>query len=287
MARRVMGLSDLKKDDDDEEADRQAYYAGGGPRSGINILDPSKRDQGAPNDLVRNILQQAHANATRGAGPSDPQQKGRLAAGDHDEEDDGADLDGDDEAMEAVTQHLTLWQDGFSIEDGPLHRYDDPASAALLAQIQSGKAPRDLFNVAFDQPIQISVAQRLGEAYKAPDSAAGHGSKRRTNAAAAAAAEENVKKTSISILPTFSIDASAPTTKILIRTADGERLPLVVNLSTTIAAIREHLALLDPVRPFTLHVQMPLRSLDDTQATVEEAGIKGAAILQKWEGSTA
>ena len=33
---------------------------------------------------------------------------------------------------------MTFWKDGFSIEDGPLMRYDDPANAKLLEQIMTG-----------------------------------------------------------------------------------------------------------------------------------------------------
>lgn len=37
-----------------------------------------------------------------------------------------------------VVRHLTFWRDGFTVEEGELMRYDDPDSAAILEQIQSG-----------------------------------------------------------------------------------------------------------------------------------------------------
>lgn len=39
---------------------------------------------------------------------------------------------------ESVTRHLTLWRDGFSVEDGELMRYDEPRNMALLKAIQEG-----------------------------------------------------------------------------------------------------------------------------------------------------
>jgi UBX domain-containing protein 1 len=44
---------------------------------------------------------------------------------------------GDDEDEIAV-RHLHLWSDGFSIEDGPLMRYDEPGNQELLRSIQQG-----------------------------------------------------------------------------------------------------------------------------------------------------
>lgn len=35
-------------------------------------------------------------------------------------------------------RRLTLWRDGFSVEDGPLFRYDDPATAGILNAIERG-----------------------------------------------------------------------------------------------------------------------------------------------------
>jgi UBX domain-containing protein 1 len=39
---------------------------------------------------------------------------------------------------ESVTRHLTLWRDGFSVEDGELMRYDEPRNMAILKAIQEG-----------------------------------------------------------------------------------------------------------------------------------------------------
>jgi len=33
---------------------------------------------------------------------------------------------------------MTFWKNGFSIEDGPLMSYDDPANAEILQQLKSG-----------------------------------------------------------------------------------------------------------------------------------------------------
>jgi hypothetical protein len=41
-------------------------------------------------------------------------------------------------AEETAIRHLTFWREGFSVEDGELRRYDDPAQAQILSQINGG-----------------------------------------------------------------------------------------------------------------------------------------------------
>ena len=43
-------------------------------------------------------------------------------------------------AEETAIRHLTFWRDGFSVEDGELRRYDDPAQAQILSEIDAGCA---------------------------------------------------------------------------------------------------------------------------------------------------
>jgi len=43
---------------------------------------------------------------------------------------------GDDQ--EVATRHITFWREGFSVEDGPLMKYDDPANSQLLDEINTG-----------------------------------------------------------------------------------------------------------------------------------------------------
>ena len=44
-------------------------------------------------------------------------------------------------AEETAIRHLTFWRDGFSVEDGELRRYDDPAQAQILSEINAGCVP--------------------------------------------------------------------------------------------------------------------------------------------------
>lgn len=74
----------------------------------------------------------------------------------------------EDDNEEPQVRHLTFWRDGFSIEDGPLMRYDEPGNKELLETIEAGRAPRHLFNVKFNQPLSLEVAKKLKENYRPP-----------------------------------------------------------------------------------------------------------------------
>jgi UBX domain-containing protein 1 len=40
--------------------------------------------------------------------------------------------------QQTAMRNLTFWRDGFSVEDGELRRYDDPAQAQILSGINAG-----------------------------------------------------------------------------------------------------------------------------------------------------
>jgi UBX domain-containing protein 1 len=143
------------------------------------------------------------------------------------------------EEEEAVVRHLTFWSDGFSIEDGPLYRYDDPANKDMLEAIKSGRAPPALFNVRYDQQLEINVAQRTNEAYRAPPkvtkpfegggnrlgSAApeisGSGATASGSGSGSGAAGGSAGQTAQP--GSFEVDTSKPTTSIQLRLGDGTK----------------------------------------------------------------
>lgn len=147
----------------------------------------------------------------------------------------GADDDEDDEEEtgEPVERRLTFWRDGFSIEDGPLFRYDEPRNQQLLSLIRAGRAPLELFDVRFDQPLKIAVDQRTNEDYVEPAkkpakpfSGGGHrlgsatpeiaGAGRSGTASPAPAAPPAAK-------PEIKVDESKPSTTVQLRLGDGTR----------------------------------------------------------------
>lgn len=197
------------------------------------------------------------------------------------------------EDEDPVERRLTFWRDGFSIEDGPLYRYDDPRNQQLLSLIRGGRAPLELFDVGFDQALKIEVDQRTNEDYQEapkkpakPFSGGGNrlgsatpelsGAGASSSAAVAAATPPPAAKREI------KVDESKPVTTIQLRLGDGTRLVVKVNLDHTVADLRGLVAESRPDgRAFVLQTTFPSRELPDGE-TVEQAGLKNAVVVQRF-----
>ncbi len=221
--------------------------------------DQGRGGGGEDGELVSDILRQA-ANH----GPAEEPQRaqhpwGRVGHTLGSDEVDSVQVGDEEQEGETQTRTLTFWADGFSIEDGPLHAYDAPGNRELLRAIQAGRAPMSLFDVRFDQPLQIVVQQRTDEKYSpAPmvfRSFGGEGNRLGSitpeisgantpvhatspipgawpAAPAAAAPKQDAK---------IEVDASKPATNVQIRLGDGSRLVARVNLTHTVGDLRNYI----------------------------------------------
>ena len=78
------------------------------------------------------------------------------------------------------------------------------------------------------------------------------------------------------------IDESQPATSLQIRFHNGERQVVPFNLTHTVADIHTYLLSAAPVDgSYQLVTGFPPKQLDDPSKTIEEAGLKSAAITQK------
>ncbi|KAF5346202.1 hypothetical protein D9756_011130 [Leucocoprinus leucothites] len=282
----------------DDENDKRENWFAGGERSGISVQNPN-RQRDSPfaaggGDLVRELLRRAAEGG--GAAPQEPQSSGGFP-----------------EEEEVVTRTITLWQDGFQIEDGDLMRFDDPNNAQIIADLNAGTAPLHLLNVRPGQPVELRINPRQQEPYSPPQGVrAFRGSGHRLGApvpepvagssssampgsfppAATAAAAPSSSPPSHSqgadrpnMTTRFEVDQSKPTTSIQVRLADGTRIVCRMNLSHTVGDIRNFINASRPenvFRPYTIGTTFPNRILDDDTATIESAGLGNSVVVQRW-----
>lgn len=258
-------------DDSDDDNDDEMKYFAGGEKSALSVENPEarKRKNQPGGDLVKEILKRAAEEGQRppeapeasgsaprsfaftgqgrtinDAGPAAPtapsagsSMPGRFGDDEEEEGDDG----------EVAIRNLTFWEDGFSIEDGPLMRYDDPANAQTLAAINSGHAPLSLLNVRFGQQVQVRVHRHTDQKYKPPPSKPFGGSGNRlgspapTSSASAPKAPAPTNAAPASASRDFEIDSSKPTTQIQIRLGDGQRMTGRFNTTHTVADVRNYI----------------------------------------------
>ncbi|KAN0137584.1 hypothetical protein V8E53_004635 [Lactarius tabidus] len=164
--RRFATLGDDSDDGGDDEP--QNYFAGG-ERSGINVQNP---DRGPPDvsggrGLMRDLLTRALNDRSVEPEPEEVQRSNVFSGG-------GYTLGSDEvestyvpdpsrpanPAQQTAMRDLTFWRDGFSVEGGELRRYDDPAQAQILSEINAGRAPPSILIVQPEQPVEHRVLRR-------------------------------------------------------------------------------------------------------------------------------
>ncbi|KAH8814622.1 hypothetical protein DL96DRAFT_1752964 [Flagelloscypha sp. PMI_526] len=300
-------------DDDDEEDDDpqegESWFAGG-ERSGISVQNPdsARRPGGGAvpgGDAVREVLRRA---AQSGPPPEAEQHRGGAFSGgghtlgsDEVESTYVADPHAPPPGQETAIRNITFWQDGFTIEDGELLRYDDPENSQILAELNAGRAPPAILNVQPNQPVELRISKRINENYVPPKRAAFSGSGNRLGApvpgegssselppstsSSAAASSSNSASQPASIQTRFEVDTSKPTTSVQVRLADGTRMVARMNHDHTVLDLRNFINASRPenlTRPYTIGTTFPNRTLEDDAATIKDAGLINSVVVQRW-----
>jgi SEP domain len=60
-------------------------------------------------------------------------------------------------------RQLTLWRNGFTVDDGPLYAYSDPESLEILREIRMGRLPRNIAGVQLGEDVEMQVHKRENE----------------------------------------------------------------------------------------------------------------------------
>ena len=271
----IMTFNDLRSNDEPrEEDDDPVNLFAGGERSGLNVENPELNRRGTGQSIVDDILTRAATSSHAGVpsskasfmglhgtskssaftgkgfsiGGATVEDEKEDPARPHDPSSANSHEAVDDE--EPAVRHLTFWQDGFSVEDGPLHRYDDPANQIILEAINSGRAPLSLLNVRFGQPVELLVARRTHEKYVPPPPPPAkpfEGQGNRLGAPSAGSLVSHEPQDSAAKLSgapsagSVQVDPSKPSTQIQVRLRDGQRLIIKLNLTHTVSDLRRQI----------------------------------------------
>ncbi|XP_013119175.2 NSFL1 cofactor p47 [Stomoxys calcitrans] len=292
-------LGDMSKrtsaQNDDEEG--QAFYAGGSDRSGQQVLGPPKRKNFREQltDMFR-MAQESGANMENPA-PSTSSavswgQGIRLGMTDNDHSVvTPANKDGETKTKPVVV--LKLWSQGFSIDDGELRLYDDPQNKEFLETVMRGEIPNELLEMGW--LVNVDVEDHRHEDYKKKPTTvktfkgAGHSLGSPTpnvteDTAAASTSSSDAKPNDEAAKDKLKVDTSAPVTTIQVRLADGTRLAAQFNLTHTVSDIQDYIQTARPEygnRNFILVSSFPTRELTDLSASIDSAGLKNAALMQR------
>lgn len=200
---------------------------------------------------------------------------------------------------------ITFWRQGFSVDDGPLRKFDDPANKPFLDDIHSGHIPRELHALAQGAQLNVNLVDKSHEDYAPPKVVVkpftGSGQKLGNTPSAAVDPTPHAAAASAAPPAAPSIDASQPSTSLQIRLADGTRLVAKFNVTATIGNVRAFIDAYEMMasgidllfiflllisarvgsKAYTLQTPMPIVVLSDNSKTLKELGLLNATIIQK------
>lgn len=192
-----------------------------------------------------------------------------------------------------VTREITFWRQGFTVGDGPLHRYDDPANEAVLRELNQGRVPVLLLDVEFGQDVDVQVYKKTEEDYVPPRRRPGgyHGQGHRLGSPVPGeviGVEEPTEAASSSEAATTAPADPEPLgdTPVQIRFANGKKLLHRFDSSQPVSDVylfvASHAYNDAAGREFTLNHAFPVKVID-ADGTVGDAGLKNAVIVQRWK----
>lgn len=285
-----------KNDGSSDEEEGQAFYAGGSEHSGQQVLGPGKKKKDIVAEMFRSVQEQGaevvdprnpHAakyNSFSGTGY-------RLGQSSNDSDVIGPPSSSKQDSHTEVT--LKLWKEGFSISDGAVREYADPANREFLESVRRGEVPAELIREARGNEVHLNMEDHRHEEYVPLKpkvkafSGKGHVLGSPSPATIGITMPLDEKDRTINeeqAKNSVSVDSSRPVTTIQIRLADGSRLVGQFNHSHTIADVRRFITVARPQyehQAFSLLATFPRKELSDTAQTLDEAGILNAAVLQR------
>ena len=230
----------------DNEPDRQAFYAGGSETSGQQILGSPSARKSDSNQIITDLFRQAREHAEDVSDDNEQPSTSKpvfTGAGftlgssnddsvkimSHTANTARSDYMDSDQDVERI---LKMWQNGFSIDDGPLRSYDDPSNLEFMNCIRRGQIPPELRNG--NAQVRLAMQDHRTEDYippkvvKNPFSGEGHRlgtpvSEVISNLTAFSNDNTSAEQKQSDAESFLALNESEPNTRVQIRLADGSR----------------------------------------------------------------
>jgi UBX domain-containing protein 1 len=297
---RFKSFQELVNGSGDDQDDEQNFFAGGGDGSAINVENPNA----GPRNLVQDLLRKAEQG---GGHPDRAQESEGSSSPGNQQKFDGVGYKLGDSAtpssqvgsksyapkkLEKAVREITFWKDGFQVGDGKLYRYDDPANATYLSELNSGRAPLSLLNVEYGQDVDVNVLKKLDEDFKPPKKKIGgfHGQGQRLGSPISPDYEppkpESPKEEKREeVKQEQEEEKQEGDASVQIRLADGRRIVRKFQSTApveTIYAFVKAETIKTTTREFTLNYAFPVKSIDDLEQSIKDAGLVNSVVVQRW-----
>ncbi|EFX87766.1 hypothetical protein DAPPUDRAFT_42769 [Daphnia pulex] len=286
--------------DSDEEG--QAFYVGGSERSGQQVIGPP-RNKGKPSgDLIGDMFKSAREHGAevleKGASTSTKGNQTFKGTGyrlGQSEEDTQGIIPGARQPEQPRTVVLKLWKTGFSLDEGPVRDYQNPANKDFLEYIKRGEVPMELIRESRGREVHLQMEDHRTEEFISKkmrfQAFGGEGQvlgnpapSVSQNVAASAVAPTDLAACEQKATVELKLVESEPASNVQIRLADGSRLIGRFNHTHTVGEVRQYITTARPqynVQAFALLTTYPSRELKDDDVTLQDASLVGGTIMQR------
>ncbi|XP_046752095.1 NSFL1 cofactor p47 [Diprion similis] len=287
-------IADLQnRDSSSEEEEGQAFYAGGSEHSGQQVLGPGKKSD-IVGEMFKSCQEQAVSSDPRVTSQQRPSTFGgtgyKLGQTSSDTE-----VTPSPSTQESNTGLITLklWREGFTLNDGDIRPYNDPGNREFLAAIKRGEVPMEIRQEVQGAEVRLDMEDHRHEEFVPPKVKvkAFTGKGHMLGSPSPATVGMTVPVDSVDQTANESqarrelnLDSSQPVTTIQIRLADGSSVRAQFNLTHTVSDIRRYILTMRPQYAscnFRLLTSYPSKELTEDSKTIEEAGLKNSAIMQR------
>lgn len=284
--RGVHTLRELGSDDEEDKTNQNLFT--GGEKSALQVENPDDSRQLL---MVERIFERARAQMGEPDDRESAQAPPRQFSGG------GYKLGDLERALEPiaaaprappkVSREIIFWRQGFTVGDGELQRYDDPANQRVLEDLRQGRVPVLVLGVEFGQDVDVSVSRRTDEDYVPPRPVGGfRGSGKRLGLPVPGEPTPEPVLRTEKETPKEKEDPGSGDSPVQIRFANGQRVTHRFNSSDTVADIyafvRQHHHN-DQLREFVLSHAFPVKPIEESTQTLGEAKLKNEVLVQRWK----
>jgi len=266
------------------------YYAGGA-QSGIGVMAPPTGKPVDNDQFVKDLFKKAkdsvgakqHEEKVR-----QPRTEDRFIGSGHKLGGDGVEsrqIRGESARPQPKDIRLCMWKTGFTVDDGPLRKYDDPANQEFLDKITKGELPMELR--ALGTEINVSMEDRRNDTYEEnkpkQEFKSFGGSGNRLGASESSTSSSAPPSSSTDSTPSIDVDSTKPTTKLRIRLASGKQLVQEFNQSHTVTDLKNFCAASSGGKNFELRAGFPPKPIDlNSEQTLQDAKLLNETVIQRY-----